>query len=127
MANNFNYFSPNTSGTPTTSYNRDTTPIQPVCQQIFPQPQGNVFFINNSSELQNIPVMNGMSVVICLPEGVLYFKTFQNNMPTIAIYKISAQQEDRTPNSSYTELEERIKKLEEALAKKKGGPIEWQT
>lgn len=36
--------------------------------QYFPQPQGNVYMINNSLEVANIPMGAGLSVALC-PSG----------------------------------------------------------
>lgn len=149
MANNFNYFTPtqnDTTGTPPANlFNRSTTPIppaQPIYQQpqqsFFPQSQGNVFLINSSSELQNIPITNGMSAVICLSENILYLKTFQNNAPAILAYKLSSfegpvaeapreESQVQSLTSIISSMEERLKRLEDALPKKTGGIPEWQT
>lgn len=37
--------------------------------QFFPQPQGNVYIINNSMEIANIPVGGGISVALCPSEA----------------------------------------------------------
>ena len=43
-------------------------------QQLFPQPQGNGYTINNSLEVANVPMSGGLSVALCLSEGLLYLK-----------------------------------------------------
>lgn len=37
-------------------------------QPLFPQPQGNVYNINSTLEVANVPVSGGMSVALCLNE-----------------------------------------------------------
>lgn len=77
------------------------TSYQPVSQPIFPQPSGNVYFVNNNLEVANIPIGAGMSAVLCLPENLLYIKTMQNNMPMLLGYKISPL--ESSASSSTTE------------------------
>lgn len=145
MAVNYNYFPNlnNTTGTPDNLFNRSVSPVQtqqlyqtptqyqsvqPTQQPLFPQSQGNVFFINTSSEIQNIPITNGISAAICLSENILYLKTFQNGSPAIVAYRLSAfesiaSQEPKTENSLTTliqNFESRLKKLEESNTKKGG-------
>jgi hypothetical protein len=43
--------------------------------QYFPQPQGNVYLVNNSLEVSNIPMGAGLSMVLCPSEGTMYLKT----------------------------------------------------
>ena len=78
-----------------------------VTQPIFPQPSGNVYFVNNNLEVANIPIGAGMSAVLCLPENLLYIKTMQNNMPMILGYKLSpleppapVSKEEETPTNT---------------------------
>lgn len=57
-------------------------------QPLFPQPQGNVYNINSTLEVANVPVGVGVSVALCLPENVMYIKTMQNGNPLFYPYKI---------------------------------------
>lgn len=57
-------------------------------QPLFPQPQGNVYNINSTLEVANVPVGAGISVALCLPENVMYIKTMQNGNPLFYPYKI---------------------------------------
>lgn len=57
-------------------------------QPLFPQPQGNVYNINSTLEVANVPVGAGVSVALCLPENVMYIKTMQNGNPLFYPYKI---------------------------------------
>lgn len=56
--------------------------------QYFPQPQGNVYMVNNSLEVSNIPMGAGISVVLCPAEGTMYIKTLQGGAPTLMVYTI---------------------------------------
>ena len=107
MANN-NYYNPTT---PPGSY---TAP-----PQFFPQPQGNVFFINNTLEVANIPVSAGVSVALCMPEGIMYLKSLQNGNPVLMAYNLTPYTITQKPSNENQEqeksLENRIKHLEEHL------------
>lgn len=123
-----------------------------ISQPIFPQPSGNVYFVNNNLEVANIPIGAGMSAVLCLPENLLYIKTMQNNMPMMLGYKLSplepsapAQSEDSTPPTAAAQepqinweekfqpiieqYEQKIKTLEQTvqeLDEKVGGILKCQ-
>lgn len=103
-------------------------------QQFFPQPQGNIYLINNSLEMANVPTGVGLSAAICLPEGVMYLKTIQNGNPMFVGYKISpfdnretvqenVSLNDVTSNSKLDEYLDRLKALEKEIGilKKKTG------
>lgn len=115
--------------------------------QYFPQPQGNIYMLGNSSEMVNVPIGSGLSAAICLREGVMYLKTLQNGNPVILAYKLnplegSLEQNQSVANGLITqqapaegsleqkiltilnEFDERLKKIEGGIGKK-GGP-EWQ-
>lgn len=72
-------------------------------QPLFPQPQGNVYNINSTLEVANVPVGAGVSVALCLPENVMYIKTMQNGNPLFYPYKImpfnQEVQEEKTPTT----------------------------
>lgn len=57
-------------------------------QPLFPQPQGNVYNINSTLEVANVPVGAGISVALCMPENTMYIKTMQNGNPLFYPYKI---------------------------------------
>lgn len=95
-------------------------------QQMFPQPQGSVYTINSPLEIGNVPIgSTGLSVAICLPDNLLYIKSFQNGQPAIMVYRISPfQKESKEPeistpvpvaandvNARLLTLEEKINKL----------------
>lgn len=94
-------------------------------QQMFPQPQGSVYTITSPLDIGNVPIgSTGLSVAICLPENLMYIKSFQNGQPTIMVYRISPFQKegkevDVTPvsltdndyNIRLAALEEKIEKL----------------
>ena len=87
---------------------------------LFPQPTGNVYTINSSNELSNIPVGVGLTVVLCMNEGLLYLKTIQNGNPVVWSYKLNSTEEAKqtatevnlNENDILINLENRISKLE---------------
>lgn len=90
--------------------------------QFFPQPQGNIYLINNSLEMANVPTGVGVSAAICLSEGVMYLKTMQNGTPMFIGYKISPfDGKDDTPQaktnqvSNLDECLDRIESLEKEI------------
>lgn len=89
--------------------------------QYFPQPQGNVYLINNSLEVSNIPMGAGLSVAICFNEGIAYIKTMQGGAPAITAYQLKPYEQPK--QNSQNDLVERvtaIEKMLEGLKKKEG-------
>lgn len=74
-----------------------------ISQPIFPQPSGNIYFVNNSLEVANIPIGAGMSAVLCLPENLFYIKSMQNGMPSLLGYKLSPLESPATASSDNTD------------------------
>ncbi len=74
------------------TYNQQVVPNQmsPTqnIQPLFPQPQGNVYNINSTLEVANVPVGAGVSVALCMPENVMFIKTMQNGNPLFYPYRI---------------------------------------
>lgn len=108
----------------------------------FPQPIGNVYSLQTASEIGNIPAGNGLSVGLCLSEGVMYIKSLQNGTPVLVEYylktndggRAQTEQED-SQNEEVKKIyiilskyEEKISKLEAQIKqiKTKGGEPEWQ-
>ena len=119
------------------SYNQgmpQQIPTQNV-QPLFPQPQGNVYNINSTLEVANVPVGAGISVALCMPENVMFIKTMQNGNPLFYPYKIMPfNNEVETPapaqerKEDITEqMENCIKRLDEleALVKTKKKGVEF--
>lgn len=81
--------------------------------QMFPQPQGNVYILNNSMEIANIPVSGGISVGICPTENLLYIKAMANGSPTLMVYTLTPCETKQ--ESQANELSERIGGLEKQM------------
>lgn len=98
-------------------------------QPLFPQPQGNVYNINSTLEVANVPVGAGVSVALCMPENVMFIKTMQNGNPLFYPYKIvpftteaeQPQESSQPPDfaAQIKELNERLSNIEKSLKKKK--------
>lgn len=93
-------------------------------QQMFPQPQGSVYSINSAAEIGNVPIgSTGLSVGICLQEGLMYIKSFQNGNPIIMPYRIepyAAEANAPAASSPDNSMEERLARIEK-LIEDKGG------
>lgn len=111
--------------------NQPINPTPQSVQPLFPQPTGNVYSINSTLEVANVPVGAGMSVALCLPENIMFIKTMQNGNPLFYPYKVIpfTQEEQTAPaqeqssdnniseqlklyNSKLEELEKQVKKLQ---------------
>lgn len=101
-------------------------------QPLFPQPQGNVYNINSTLEVANVPVGAGVSVALCMAENTMFIKTMQNGNPMFYPYKIlpysteaTQQTETKTEQTDLTaqlqSCTERIAALEEIIKNKKKG------
>ena len=78
------------------------TPMSTPPQQLFPQPQGSVYLINNSLEVANIPIGAGMSFAYCANEGLLYIKTLQNGNPIFLTYRLTPYEGNQAESNSPT-------------------------
>lgn len=92
-------------------------------QPLFPQPTGNVYNINSTLEVANVPVGAGVSIALCLPENVMYIKTMQNGNPLFYPYKIipfnnevqEEKSEDSSNSISIEQLAEQLKACNEKI------------
>lgn len=76
-------------------------------QQMFPQPQGSVYSINSPLDIGNVPIgSTGLSVAICLPEELMYIKSFQNGSPVIMTYHITPHNNDNKLDASTSKAPE---------------------
>ncbi len=100
MAFNYNMMTPNGS-------QQQQQNVQPL----FPQPQGNVYSINSTLEVANVPVSAGMSVALCLNEGIMYIKSMQNGNPLFWAYKITPYNNE--PETETVDITEQFKKYNE--------------
>lgn len=78
--------------------------------QMFPQPQGNVYTLNNSMEIANIPVSGGISVGICPSENLMYIKAMVNGAPSLMVYTITPCETKQ--NLQNDEVSSRLERLE---------------
>lgn len=111
------------------SYGIPTQAPQQSIQPLFPQPQGNVYNINSTLEVANVPVGAGISVALCMPENVMFIKTMQNGNPLFYPYKImpftnesentTEDKKDSGMSSQINQCIQRIEKLEAAFKTKK--------
>lgn len=101
------------------TYNFNQSPVQ--TQSMFPQPQGSSYLINNSLEVSTIPMGMGISIALCLSEGLMYLKTIQNGNPILMAYKIAPYTQESPATSisdpnlktnSQTSLDSLIQKME---------------
>lgn len=67
-------------------------------QPLFPQPQGNVYNINSTLEVANVPCGAGISVALCMNEKCMYIKSLQNGNPMFWAYKIIPYDENQKAN-----------------------------
>lgn len=92
---------------------------------MFPQPNGNVYLIQNSLEVANIPTSGGLATVICMPENLMYIKTIQNGQPTLLAYTIAPYEAPKASpqasTSTQSNLESRVAALEQQLSMIQGG------
>ena len=85
-------------------------------QPMFPQPQGNVYVIQNSLEVANIPAGAGITAALCLQENLLYMKSMQNGMPVFLAYKLSPYTDSPKPTTDAgPTMEERMNVLEKQI------------
>ena len=96
--------------------------------QYFPQPQGNVYLVNNSLEVSNVPMGAGLSMILCPSEGTMYLKTLQGGAPSLIVYSIAPyESKPEQPQESQPDYGAQIAELRaqvEALQKKqKGGSL----
>ena len=73
--------------------------------QYFPQPQGSIYMIANSSDVANVPVGAGLSAAICLREGIIYLKTIQNGSPMLLGYKLAPLESSEQTNEGQSTKE----------------------
>ena len=92
-------------------------------QQMFPQPQGSVYSINSPLDIGNVPIgSTGLSIALCMPEQLMYIKSFQNGNPIVMAYRVSpfqknSDQKENVEQKSDKDIMERLALLEEKINK----------
>lgn len=128
MANNFQQLYNQIQNNPSSA----SPPVQFQPTQLFPQPQGSVYTINNSLEVANVPMGVGLSLALCPSESLLYIKTMQNGSPMFMAYKLMPyetpkEKETDTTNllADYQSYKKRVEELEKQLSTliNKGGKL----
>lgn len=128
MANNFQQLYNQIQNNPSSA----SPPVQFQPTQLFPQPQGSVYTINNSLEVANVPMGVGLSLALCPSENLLYIKTMQNGSPMFMAYKLMPyetpkEKETDTTNllADYQSYKKRVEELEKQLSTliNKGGKL----
>ena len=99
-----------------------TQQAQRYTPPMFMQPQGNLYVIENSLELANVPMGAGVSVAICPNESLIYLKMYQNGAPQIAAYSLVPyeKKESVIPLTGYEEILKRIEAIEKKMDNKGG-------
>ena len=96
---------------------------QPM-SQYFIQPQGMLYFINNSNEINNVSMTSNIIAALCIPEETCYIKMIQNGMPVITTYKLTqpnSSSDNRNIDDILRDFDKRLKVLE---TNKKGGRLD---
>ena len=139
MASNYQNFQFNgQNGTNNQPIGQNINPIpnfQP--NYFFPQPIGNVYSLNSSADIANIPIGANLSVGLCLNENMIYIKSMQNGAPVTLSYHLTGDEPINTQknnpidskDNNIEEINRRLSNLESYISKfreKNGGKIEWQ-
>ncbi len=142
MANNYSNYSQMGQNSMPQQMPQQMYPTMVNVPSFFPQPIGNVYSLQTASEIGNIPAGNGLSVGLCLSEGILYIKSLQNGAPMLVEYYLKSVEggrpqndTDAAPNEETKKIyailekyEEKISKLENQIKqlRGRGGEPEWQ-
>ena len=109
----------------------------PVQQNFFQTPIGSIYSLNTASDINNIPVGANLSVGLCLPEAVMYIKSYQNGQPILLGYKLAPLEGSPTNNnesegalsekivSAFKSFDKRLSEIEDKL-KTKEEKLNWQ-
>lgn len=79
---------------------------------IFPQPNGNVYLIQNSLEVANVPTGAGITIALCMAENLMYIKAIQNGQPAFLAFRLNPYTD--TPRTEIS-LESRVAALEKQI------------
>ena len=106
---------------------------------LFPQPIGNVYNLNTTADIANVPTSAGISLGLCLNENILYIKALQNGAPALLAYRLGPIEsndiaDDNKDNEKINKIlqsfEARFSSFEKQLSNIKekigGNKIEWQ-
>lgn len=93
--------------------------------QMFPQPQGSVYVLNNSMEFANVPIGGNLSVGICPTENLMCIKVLTNGTPSFVMYKLSPceMKTDKIPDEFSEKISGLEKQIEEIKSLLSGGKL----
>ena len=84
------------------------------------QPQGIIYLLNNSNELNNLLNSTGNFAAFCFSENIVYVRLFYNGNYVLNSYKLVSDTEDQQENplaNIITQLDQRITRLEKSIKK----------
>lgn len=93
---------------------------------MFLTPQGNVYVVENSLEVANVPMGTGLSVAICPSESLMFLKMYQNGQPAISAYSLLPYEQPLGNSNLEKILQDitaRLEKIEGSLSSQKEGKI----
>lgn len=108
-----------------TQYQRQPNFSAQVNPNYYFAPQGMVYFVNSSQEINSFPTSGNVTVFISPNEDKVYVRTTQNGIPSLIEYVNSASQEKSSDFSNrLAAVESRLAQLEKSEQVKRGGNLD---